>query len=90
MSCITIIDTIILTNYTNDAYLFDTYTAAMGSHGKAAAAVHSQSRLSPLFPAYASTASIASIASTASAASASASASRVQVQRALMGFLGNR
>jgi hypothetical protein len=24
--CITIIDTIILTNYTNNAYLFDTYT----------------------------------------------------------------
>jgi hypothetical protein len=25
-SCITTIDTIILTNYTNDAYIFDTYT----------------------------------------------------------------
>jgi hypothetical protein len=27
VSCITIIDTIILTNYTNNAYIFDTYTS---------------------------------------------------------------
>jgi hypothetical protein len=26
LACITIIDTIILTNYTNDAYIFDTHT----------------------------------------------------------------
>jgi hypothetical protein len=30
--CITIIDTIILTNYTNDAYTYDTYTATKDAH----------------------------------------------------------
>jgi hypothetical protein len=28
VTCITIIDTIILTNYTNDAYTYDTYDAS--------------------------------------------------------------
>jgi hypothetical protein len=31
--CITIIDTSILTNYTNNAYLFDTYTPYGGTGG---------------------------------------------------------
>jgi hypothetical protein len=30
VTCITIIDTIILHIHTNDAYIFDTYTGAMG------------------------------------------------------------
>jgi hypothetical protein len=31
--CITIIDTIILTNYTNDAYTYDTYLLLGGANG---------------------------------------------------------
>jgi hypothetical protein len=35
VACITIIDTIILTNYTNDAYIFDTYDMTPLRQGRA-------------------------------------------------------